>query len=124
MADNSLPRGLRARRIFLQALGLSSLTAALAIGQEQGELKEPVFRMAKALPGAPGAPADSHPLDPGLRLAHETLANIHFGSRMMLTILSKNAEANKIFNEITDHDGRVQCINHTPSLPHASPQGL
>lgn len=76
MADNSLPRGLRARRIFLQALGLSSLTAALSFGQEQGELKEPVFRMAKALPGAPGAPADSHPLDPGLRLAHETLANI------------------------------------------------
>lgn len=76
MADNSLPRGLRARRIFLQALGLSSLSAALAIGQEQGELKEPVFRMAKALPGAPGAPPDSHPLDPGLRLAHETLANI------------------------------------------------
>lgn len=77
MADNSLPRGLRARRLFLQALGMSSLTAALSFGQEQGELREPVFRVAKALPGAAGAPpTDSHPLDPGLKLAQETLVNI------------------------------------------------
>lgn len=74
MAKNSLPRGLRARRAFLQALGLSSLTAALSFGQEQGDLKEPVFRVAKALPNAQGAPGDSHPLDPGMKLAHETLA--------------------------------------------------
>lgn len=78
MADNSLPRGLRARRMFLQALGLSSLSAALAIGQE-GELKEPVFRVAKNPEGAAAAavaPGDSHPLDPALKLAQDTLTMV------------------------------------------------
>lgn len=77
MTENSLPRGQRARRAFLQALGFSSLSAAMCFGQEPSDLKEPVFRVAKALPGAQGAPAgDSHPLDPGIKLAHETLTMI------------------------------------------------
>jgi len=75
MADNSLPRGLHARRIFLQALGLSSLSAALSFGQQPGDLKEPVFRVAKAAE-AQGVQADSHPLDPALNLARETLVMI------------------------------------------------
>jgi Protein of unknown function (DUF1571) len=76
MADNSLPRGLLARRTFLQALSLTSLSAAMCLAQEpRGDMKEPIFRVSKALPEAANgaAPADSHPLDPALKIAQDTL---------------------------------------------------
>lgn len=78
MADNSLPRGPLARRTFLQALSLTSLSAAFALAQEpRGDMREPVFRVSK-LPeaqanGPAAAPADAHPLDPALKIAQDTL---------------------------------------------------
>ena len=81
MADNSLIRGLLARRNFLRALGVGGIGAALSLAGAQdprGDMKEPVFRVSKALPeaGAPAAVADSHPLDPAIKLAHDTLTMI------------------------------------------------
>jgi hypothetical protein len=81
MADNSLTRGLGTRRVFLRALGVGGIGAALALAGAQEprtDLKEPVFRVSKALPeqGGAAAAADSHPLDPAIKLAHETLAMI------------------------------------------------
>jgi hypothetical protein len=79
MADNSLNRGVLARRSFLRALGLGGIGAALSLAGAQeprADLKEPVFRVSKALPEQqPAVPAaDSHPLDPAIKLAHDTLA--------------------------------------------------
>ncbi len=80
MADHSLTRGLLARRMFLQALGIGGLSAAVCLGQQPGRdaLKEPVFRVAKAInpAGAPAALTESHPLDPAIAIAHETLGKI------------------------------------------------
>ncbi|WP_254509815.1 DUF1571 domain-containing protein [Anatilimnocola floriformis] len=96
MADNSLPRGLNARRMFLQALGFSSLSAALAIAQE-GELKEPVFRVAKNPEGAAAGiavPLDSHPLDPALKIAQDTLVNIQRDVVDYTTLIVKRERVN------------------------------
>ena len=72
MADQTLLQGLLARRSFLQALGISGLSAAVCLAQQPGrqDLKEPVFRVSKNNPPVPvAAKAASHPLDPALELA-------------------------------------------------------
>jgi hypothetical protein len=80
MADHSLPRGLQARRVFLQALSLSSLSAAIALAtppESREQLREPVFRVSKANnPPTDVVQGPAHPLDPALQLANETLGKI------------------------------------------------
>lgn len=80
MADQSLLRGLQARRTFLQALSITGLSAAVALAnppESREQLREPVFRVSKAnntptdLPQGP-----AHPLDPAINLANETLVKI------------------------------------------------
>jgi hypothetical protein len=73
-----LPANL-ARRAFLRSLALGTgalATAPLwadAVFAEEGTgLREPVLRVAKAETGG-SIPAGSHPLDPGLKMAHDAL---------------------------------------------------
>jgi len=67
------------RRHFLRGLALSgtSLLVSRAIGQERSDLKEPVFRVAKAAntSGTTTAPS-GHSLDPALEIAQEALGRI------------------------------------------------
>jgi hypothetical protein len=80
MADQSPLNGRHARRIFLQALGITGLSAAVTLAQQPGrqDLKEPVFRVSKNTGSQPGVAqkTDSHPLDPALELARNTLTMI------------------------------------------------
>src|SRR5690606_16195897 len=67
------------RRHFLRGLALSgtSLLVSRAIGQERGQLKEPVFRVAKAAnTSGTGTQPGGHPLDPALEIAHDALVRI------------------------------------------------
>jgi hypothetical protein len=67
------------RRHFLRGLALSgtSLLVSRALGQERSDLKEPVFRVAKAAnsTGEPASP-NAHPLDPALEIAQDALTRI------------------------------------------------
>ncbi|WP_425614674.1 DUF1571 domain-containing protein [Anatilimnocola sp. NA78] len=80
MADQSLLRSLLARRSFLQALSISGLSAAVALGnppESREQLREPIFRVSKNNPpGEAAVKAAAHPLDPAIDLANETLVKI------------------------------------------------
>ncbi|QDU29637.1 hypothetical protein ETAA8_47520 [Anatilimnocola aggregata] len=81
MADQSLLRGLLARRSFLQALSISGFSAAIALGtppESREELREPIFRVSKANnpPVDAAAKVAAHPLDPAIDLANETLIKV------------------------------------------------
>jgi hypothetical protein len=76
-----------ARREFLRALtaaGASCVAAGACGADNEGALREPIHRVAKAInnppaaPGAaaPGAEAEKHPLDPALDKAKEALVTI------------------------------------------------
>jgi hypothetical protein len=71
---NSNPLG---RRHFLRGLALTgtSLLASRALGQERSQLKEPVFRVAKANTSEPTTPG-GHPLDPAMEIAQDALTRI------------------------------------------------
>lgn len=81
MADNSHMGKLLTRRNFLRAFGLGSVGSVITVVGAQApsrNLNAPPFRISKALPdaGVPVPAANPHPLDPALKLAHETLARI------------------------------------------------
>jgi hypothetical protein len=63
------------RRHFLRGLALTgtSLLVSKAMGQEGGQFKEPVFRVAKAANTSGTTQPSGHPLDPALEIAQEAL---------------------------------------------------
>jgi hypothetical protein len=66
------------RRHFLRGLALTgtSLMVSKAMGQDRGQLKEPVFRVAKAANTSGATQPSGHPLDPALEIAQDALGRV------------------------------------------------
>ncbi len=86
------------RRAFIGCATVA--TASLAMAQQPGQFREPVYRVSKAK-NEPVSTVDSHPLDPALDIARKGLEHIRANIRDYTCTLVKRE---RIKGELNDHE--------------------